>query len=43
MKSGGSMLSSMLDAHPNAVFSDEAGALDYFSLGFKRINCFMSS
>jgi hypothetical protein len=39
-KSGTSMLGSLLDAHPNAILSDEAGALDYVSAGFGREQLF---
>lgn len=34
-KSGGSLLGALLDAHPNAVFADEADALKYFTAGFR--------
>jgi len=40
MKSGGSMLSALLDAHPNVVFSDEAKAMDYLKFGFKKDQIF---
>lgn len=36
MKSGGSMISALLDAHSAAVFSDEADALEFFETGFNR-------
>lgn len=35
-KSGTSMIGSLLDAHPNAIVSDEVGAIHYFSHGFNR-------
>ena len=39
-KSGTSMVGSLLDAHPNAIVSDEVGAIHYFSQGFKRDQVF---
>jgi hypothetical protein len=39
-KSGTSMLNALLDAHPNAILSDEAGALAYVAAGFGREQIF---
>ena len=39
-KSGTSMIGSLLDAHPNAIVSDEVGALDYLLAGFSRDQVF---
>ncbi len=39
-KSGASMLGAMLDAHPKAVFSDEANILQYIPAGFSREQIF---
>lgn len=39
-KSGTSMVGSLLDAHPNAIVSDEVGAIDYFLAGFNRDQVF---
>lgn len=36
MKCGGSMLGSLLDAHPNAILADEVYALRYVQAGFRR-------
>lgn len=36
VKSGGTLLGSLLDAHPHAVLADEIDALYYVSAGFKR-------
>jgi hypothetical protein len=35
-KSGSTMISSLLDAHTDAIFADEADVLKYVSSGFKR-------
>lgn len=40
MKSGGSMIGSLLDAHPNAILADEVYALRYVQAGFKREQIF---
>jgi hypothetical protein len=40
MKSGGSMLGSLLDAHPNAILADEVDALRYVQAGLKRDQVF---
>ena len=40
MKSGGSMIGSMLDAHPNAILADEVDALHYVTAGFRRDQIF---
>jgi hypothetical protein len=40
VKSGGSLLGSLLDAHPNVVLADEIDALRYVSAGFKRDQIF---
>ena len=40
MKSGGSMLGALLDAHPNAVFSDEANILEHVQFGFNKNQLF---
>lgn len=39
-KSGTSMIGSLLDAHPDAVVSDEVGAIHYLSQGFNRDQVF---
>jgi hypothetical protein len=39
-KSGTSMIGSLLDAHPNAILSDEVGALDLLNSGFDRDQVF---
>ena len=39
-KSGTSMVGSLLDAHPNAILSDEVGALDLLNSGFDRDQVF---
>ena len=39
-KSGSSMIGSLLDAHPNAIFADEADALQYVPAGFSRDQIF---
>lgn len=36
VKSGGTLLGSLLDAHPDVVLADEVDALYYVSAGFKR-------
>lgn len=36
VKSGGTLLGSMIDAHPDAVIADEVDVLDHLSLGFGR-------
>jgi len=36
MKSGGSMIGALLDAHPNAILADEVYALRYVQAGFRR-------
>lgn len=36
MKSGGTLLGSLLDAHPHAILADEALAVQYVSRGFQR-------
>lgn len=40
VKSGGTLLGSLLDAHPNVVLADEIDALRYVSAGFKRDQIF---
>jgi hypothetical protein len=40
MKSGGSMIGSLLDAHPNAILADEVYALRYIQSGFRRDQIF---
>lgn len=40
MKSGGSMIGSLLDAHPNAILADEVDALHYVQAGFSREQIF---
>ncbi len=40
VKSGGTLLGSLLDAHPNVVLADEIDALHYVSAGFKRDQIF---
>jgi hypothetical protein len=35
-KSGGTLLASLLDAHPNMIFADEADALRYVAAGFSQ-------
>jgi hypothetical protein len=40
VKSGGTLLGSLLDAHPNVVLADEIDALRYISAGFKRDQIF---
>lgn len=40
MKSGGSMIGSLLDAHPNAILADEVDALHYVQAGFAREQIF---
>jgi hypothetical protein len=40
MKSGGSMIGSLLDAHPNAILADEVYALRYIQAGFRRNQLF---
>jgi len=40
MKSGGSMLGSLLDAHPNAILADEVDALRYVQSGLRRDQIF---
>jgi len=40
VKSGGTLLGSLLDAHPNVVLADELDALHYVSAGFKRDQIF---
>lgn len=36
VKSGGSLIGAMVDAHPDAVVADEVDALDHLSAGFSR-------
>ena len=36
VKSGGTMLGSLLDAHPNIILADEVDVLGYVSAGFRR-------
>ena len=36
MKSGGTMLGALLDAHPQVAFADETDAVRYFAAGFRR-------
>ncbi len=40
VKSGGTLLGSLLDAHPNVVLADEIDVLRYVSAGFKRDQIF---
>lgn len=40
VKSGGSLIGSLLDAHPRAVVSDEADPLRYLTAGFRRDQVF---
>jgi hypothetical protein len=40
MKSGGSMIGSLLDAHPNVILADEVYALRYLQAGFNREQIF---
>ncbi len=40
MKSGGSMIGALLDAHPNAILADEVYALRYIQAGFSREQIF---
>jgi len=40
VKSGGTLLGSLLDAHPNVVLADEIDALHYVSAGFSRDQIF---
>jgi hypothetical protein len=40
MKSGGSLLGALLDAHPNVAFADEVDALRYFAAGFSAPQVF---
>jgi hypothetical protein len=40
MKSGGSMIGSLLDAHPHAILADEVYALRYIQAGFRREQIF---
>jgi hypothetical protein len=40
MKSGGSMIGSLLDAHPHAILADEVYALRYVQAGFQRDQIF---
>ncbi len=40
VKSGGSLIGSLLDAHPRAVVSDEADPLRYLDAGFRREQIF---
>jgi hypothetical protein len=40
VKSGGTLLGAMLDAHPNVVLADEIDVLRYVSAGFKRDQIF---
>ena len=40
MKSGGTMLGALLDAHPRVVFADETDAVRYFAAGFRREQIF---
>jgi hypothetical protein len=40
MKSGGSMIGSLLDAHPHAILADEVYALRYIHAGFSREQVF---
>ncbi len=40
MKSGGSMIGSLLDAHPNAILADEVYALRYIQAKFRREQIF---
>jgi hypothetical protein len=39
-KSGTSMIGALLDAHPNAIVSDEVGAVHYLNRGFSRDQVF---
>lgn len=40
VKSGGSLMGSMLDAHPGAIFADEVDVLRYLTAGFRRDQIF---
>lgn len=40
VKSGSSLIGSLLDAHPNVILADEADALQYISNGFSRDQLF---
>ena len=40
VKSGGTLIGSLLDAHPRAVIADEVDPLRYFSAGFSRRQVF---
>ena len=40
MKSGGSMIGALLDAHPHVILADEVYALRYVQAGFKREQIF---
>jgi hypothetical protein len=40
VKSGGTLIGSLLDAHPHVVLADEIDALHYVSAGFKRDQIF---
>lgn len=40
VKSGGTLIGSLLDAHPDAILADEADALHYVSAGFGRDQIF---
>lgn len=40
VKSGGSLLGALLDAHPRIVLADEVGPLDYLAAGFSREQLF---
>lgn len=40
MKSGGSMIGSLLDAHPSVILADEVYALRYIQAGFRRDQIF---
>lgn len=40
VKSGGTLIGAMLDAHPQAVIADEADPLRYLDLGFRRNQIF---
>ena len=39
-RSGGSIVGALLDAHPNAIISDEVDALQYIPVGFSREQIF---
>lgn len=42
MKSGGTLLGALLDAHPHIAFADETDAVRYFAAGFRRAQvCYM--